>query len=178
MVSSTSKADNAGDYAFRPLSTPKADLWDSSWHASNHGVKAARMTKEELLTGSWITAASKKNDELRARPKALNPKQKVPVRLEEKIVLSHDTRLFRFSLPTKDHVLGLPVGGHFFVHARIDGEPVMRAYTPTSGDNEVGFFDLVVKVYFKNVHPKFPDGGVSKYICIYTCTHIHFCVCS
>ena len=35
----------------------------------------------------------------------------------------------------------------------------MRAYTPTSGDDEVGFFDLVIKVYFKNVHPKFPDGG-------------------
>ena len=35
----------------------------------------------------------------------------------------------------------------------------MRAYTPTSGDDEVGFFDLVIKVYFKNVHPRFPDGG-------------------
>jgi len=75
------------------------------------------------------------------------------------VVLSHDTRRFRFSLPTKEHILGLPVGGHFFVSARIDNEPVMRAYTPTSGDDEVGYFDLVIKVYFANVHPKFPTGG-------------------
>ena len=36
----------------------------------------------------------------------------------------------------------------------------MRAYTPTSSNDDVGYFDLVIKVYFKNVHPKFPDGGV------------------
>ena len=113
----------------------------------------------QYLAKAWISEASKQAMDMRARPKALNPKQKVQVRLEEKQVLSHDTRLFRFSLPTKEHVLGLPVGGHFFVSAKIDGEPVMRAYTPTSGDDEVGFFDLVVKVYFKGVHPKFPDGG-------------------
>lgn len=35
----------------------------------------------------------------------------------------------------------------------------MRAYTPTSGVDEVGYFELVVKVYFKGVHPKFPNGG-------------------
>ena len=113
----------------------------------------------QFLAQAWITEASKKAMDVRARPKALNPKQKVQVRLEEKQVLSHDTRLFRFSLPTKEHVLGLPVGGHFFVSAKIGGETVMRAYTPTSGDDEVGFFDLVVKVYFRGVHPKFPDGG-------------------
>ena len=28
-----------------------------------------------------------------------------------------------------------------------------------------GFVDLVVKVYFKDVHPKFPDGGkMSQYL--------------
>ncbi len=29
---------------------------------------------------------------------------------------------------------------------RVDGELVMRAYTPTSSDDDMGFFDLVVKV--------------------------------
>jgi hypothetical protein len=43
--------------------------------------------------------------------------------LPSQIILSHDTRLFRFALPSKDHVLGLPVGGHFFVNATIDGAP-------------------------------------------------------
>ena len=29
----------------------------------------------------------------------------------------------------------------------------------------IGHMDLVVKVYFKNVHPKFPDGGkMSQYL--------------
>ncbi|EEC83710.1 hypothetical protein OsI_29538 [Oryza sativa Indica Group] len=36
----------------------------------------------------------------------------------------------------------------------------MRAYTPTSMVDEVGHFDLLIKVYFKNEHPKFPDGGL------------------
>ena len=29
---------------------------------------------------------------------------------------------------------------------RVDGELVMRAYTPTSSDDELGYFDLVIKV--------------------------------
>jgi hypothetical protein len=51
------------------------------------------------------------------------------------------------------------VGNHVFISAKVDGAPVMRAYTPASGDDELGYFDLVIKVYFRNVHPKFPDGG-------------------
>mmetsp|Transcript_55608 Transcript_55608/g.130280 ORF Transcript_55608/g.130280 Transcript_55608/m.130280 type:complete len:874 (-) Transcript_55608:259-2880(-) len=89
----------------------------------------------------------------------LDPKKKVPVTLVRKETLSHDTRRLRFALPTDKHVLGLPVGNHFFVMATVDGKPCMRAYTPVSTDDEVGYFELVVKVYFKNVHPKFPDGG-------------------
>ena len=29
---------------------------------------------------------------------------------------------------------------------RVGGELVMRAYTPTSSDGELGYFDLVIKV--------------------------------
>ena len=32
----------------------------------------------------------------------------------------------------------------------------MRAYTPTSSDDDLGYFDLVVKVYFANEHASFP----------------------
>lgn len=46
-------------------------------------------------------------------------------------VLSHDTRRFRFALPTPQHVLGLPVGKHMFLSATIDNEFVSRPYTPT-----------------------------------------------
>ncbi|KAL0683687.1 hypothetical protein Bca4012_050535 [Brassica carinata] len=34
------------------------------------------------------------------------------------------------------------------------------AYTPTSTVDAVGHIDLVVKVYFKDVHPRFPNGGL------------------
>ena len=48
---------------------------------------------------------------------ALNPKKKTAFALSEKIELSHDTRLFRFALPSPEHRLGLPVGQHMFIYA-------------------------------------------------------------
>jgi len=99
-------------------------------------------------------------------PKALqDPNVKYKFKLVDKEILSHDTRKFRFALPSNEHVLGLPVGQHVYLTARIDGEPVVRPYTPVSSDDDKGYVDLVVKVYFKNVHPKFPDGGkLSQYL--------------
>ena len=34
---------------------------------------------------------------------------------------------------------------------------VMRAYTPTSSDDDLGHFDLVVKVYFGKQHKEYPE---------------------
>ncbi|OQR70751.1 NADH-cytochrome b5 reductase 2-like [Tropilaelaps mercedesae] len=42
---------------------------------------------------------------------------------------------------------------------QVNNDLVIRPYTPVSSDEEHGFFDLVVKVYFKNAHPMFPEGG-------------------
>lgn len=96
---------------------------------------------------------------------ALVPREKIPCKLIEKISISHDVRLFRFALPSDDQVLGLPVGKHVFVCATIDDKLCMRAYTPSSTVDVVGYFDLVVKIYFKNVHPRFPNGGMlSQYL--------------
>lgn len=39
------------------------------------------------------------------------------------------------------------------------GSLVVRAYTPVSSDEDLGYVDLVVKVYYKNTHPSFPEGG-------------------
>ncbi|KIZ05991.1 hypothetical protein MNEG_1964 [Monoraphidium neglectum] len=90
---------------------------------------------------------------------ALNPRKKLAVPLIERRELSHNVRLFRFGLPSPQHKFGLPTGKHVFLYANIDGENVMRAYTPTSKDADLGYFDLVIKVYRANEHPKFPDGG-------------------
>ncbi|KAI8116467.1 NADH-cytochrome b5 reductase 3 [Lucilia cuprina] len=92
-----------------------------------------------------------------------NDKYQLP--LIEKEVLSHDTRRFRFGLPSHQHILGLPVGQHIHLIATIDNELVIRPYTPISSDDDVGYVDLVVKVYFKDTHPKFPAGGkMSQYL--------------
>ena len=78
--------------------------------------------------------------------------------LKERTDASSDTRVFRFALPTDKHILGLPVGQHLFIKLKsAAGETVMRAYTPM-GCGE-GYVDFVIKVYFANVHPRFPDGG-------------------
>jgi len=78
--------------------------------------------------------------------------------LASRTVISHDTRVFRFSLPTPEHELGLPVGQHLFIKIKsASGESVMRAYTPMGCGK--GYVDFVIKVYFANVHPRFPEGG-------------------
>ncbi|XP_077194002.1 NADH-cytochrome b5 reductase 3 isoform X2 [Paroedura picta] len=79
--------------------------------------------------------------------------------------ISHDTRRFRFALPSPEHILGLPIGQHIYLSARIDGNLVIRPYTPVSSDDDKGYVDLVIKVYFKGVNPKFPEGGkMSQYL--------------
>lgn len=66
--------------------------------------------------------------------------------LIRKDIISHDTRRFRFGLPTPKHVLGLPIGQHIHLTAKIGEEVVIRSYTPVSSDDDQGYVDLVIKV--------------------------------
>ena len=63
-------------------------------------------------------------------------------------------------------MLGLPIGQHIsFKYTDDNGKLVQRSYTPTSCDADLGHVDFVIKVYFKDVHPKFPNGGkMSQYL--------------
>ena len=90
-------------------------------------------------------------------PRTLDKTKYVTLPLERRIELTHDTRLFRFSLPSREHVLGLPVGQHLFISCVVNDKKVLRAYTPL--DSGAGYVDFVIKVYFANVHPRFPEGG-------------------
>ncbi|KAI9913349.1 hypothetical protein PsorP6_006688 [Peronosclerospora sorghi] len=103
---------------------------------------------------------------LQAPPKPGDSPPTVHLPLVEKEKLSHDTRRFRFALPSPRHILGLPVGQHISLRYTDEaGKVVMRSYTPVTSDDTKGYVDLVIKVYFKNVHPKFPDGGkMSQYL--------------
>lgn len=88
-----------------------------------------------------------------------NPKEKYSVALIEREDISHDTRRFRFSLPSPDHILGLPIGQHVYMSTTLNGKYISRSYTPITSDDDFGYVDFVIKVYFANVHPKFPEGG-------------------
>jgi len=89
-----------------------------------------------------------------------DPKVKYTVPLVKKEVITHNTYRFRFGLPKKNMHLGLPIGRHITFSANVDGKICVRSYTPVTSDDDKGFFDVVIKVYFANVHPKFPDGGI------------------
>ena len=45
----------------------------------------------------------------------VDPQVKYPFELVFKEELTHDTRLFRFALPSEQHVLGLPLGQHIYL---------------------------------------------------------------
>ncbi|XP_053112215.1 NADH-cytochrome b5 reductase 2 isoform X2 [Hemicordylus capensis] len=101
-------------------------------------------------TGSW-----KKRDPVTLQ----DPNIKYPLCLTQREEISHDTRRFRFALPSSEHILGLPIGQHVYLSSKVGGNLVIRAYTPVSSDEVKGYVDLVIKVYYKNTHPKFPEGG-------------------
>ena len=95
----------------------------------------------------------------------------ITLKLKDKIMLTHDTYIFRFEFPNQDLTFGLPIGNHVIFTANIptkekpEGDDISRKYTPTSGISTKGHVDFVIKVYRKNVHPRFPDGGImSQYL--------------
>eukprot|EP00927_Polykrikos_kofoidii_P064929 TRINITY_DN60736_c0_g1_i1.p1 TRINITY_DN60736_c0_g1~~TRINITY_DN60736_c0_g1_i1.p1 ORF type:complete len:323 (+),score=59.37 TRINITY_DN60736_c0_g1_i1:115-1083(+) len=89
--------------------------------------------------------------------------------------LTSDTKRFRLSLGDSNKVLGLPVGKHIVLYApnplssretglwngKEDPETskaeIERKYTPVTGNESLGFVDLVVKVYSPG-KTKMPDG--------------------
>jgi cytochrome-b5 reductase len=88
-------------------------------------------------------------------PVALNAKKWFAFPLESREDINHNTRRLRFRLPVED--LGLPVGMHIFLRGKVNGKPVMRAYTP-AGFGPF-YVEFVIKVYFP-LPPKFPEGGI------------------
>lgn len=68
---------------------------------------------------------------------------------------------YRFKLPSPESRLGLPIGQHISIAAELpqpDGtnKEVVRSYTPISGDEQLGYFDLLIKSY--------PQGNISQHI--------------
>lgn len=85
------------------------------------------------------------------KPKGcLDPEKFVEFKLVKRTKVTHNVARFRFSLPTPTSVLGLPVGHHIRCRGNdSEGEAVIRPYTPITLDSDLGYFELVVKMYPK-----------------------------
>lgn len=83
-----------------------------------------------------------------------NDFQKFP--LIEKTRVSHNTCVYRFGLPRSTDRLGLPIGQHIAIGATINDKEVVRSYTPISTDDELGYFDLLIKAY--------ENGNISRHV--------------
>jgi len=80
-----------------------------------------------------------------------------PFTLAKKEQVSHDTFYFTFEFDPNKR-LGLPVGKHILLkfEDEVKKEPVSRAYTPISSDEDMGRFELVIKVY--------PEGRMTQHL--------------
>ncbi|KAL9716071.1 NADH-cytochrome b5 reductase [Leucoagaricus gongylophorus] len=83
------------------------------------------------------------------KSRVLNPQEWQQFPLQDKIKISPNTAIYRFKLPKKHDILGLPIGQHVSVSADINGKLVSRSYTPVSSDEDQGKFELLVKTYEK-----------------------------
>ncbi|CAN8067576.1 unnamed protein product [Agarophyton chilense] len=90
---------------------------------------------------------------------ALDPDSWLSFELIEKQMISFDTRIFKFKLPSEKHYLGVPVGQHVLVRIIVNGDPLIRAYTPISKEKQLGYFTLCIKIYFAGADIKHPNGG-------------------
>jgi len=75
-----------------------------------------------------------------------DPNVKHELQLIERVQLSHNTRRFRFQLPPATS-LGLKPGQHIYLSALLNGSVVVRTYSPVSTNWDVGYMDLIIKVY-------------------------------
>lgn len=90
-------------------------------------------------------------------PVALKPQEYQKFKLQKITPVNHNVTVFRFSLPTPQHRLGLPIGQHMFLRfTDKDNKPISRPYTPISSDDELGYFDLLIKLY--------PTGKMSQHL--------------
>ncbi|PRQ32749.1 putative cytochrome-b5 reductase [Rosa chinensis] len=91
------------------------------------------------------------------KPKGcLDPEKFKEFKLVKRTQLSHNVAKFKFSLPTATSVFGLPIGQHISCRGKDSlNEEVIKAYTPTTLDTDVGYFELVIKMY--------PQGRMSHH---------------
>ncbi|KAF7147405.1 hypothetical protein RHSIM_Rhsim03G0046200 [Rhododendron simsii] len=103
-----------------------------------------------------IVAAAAYFSSKKSKKGCLDPENFKQFKLGKKTQISHNVAKFRFELPTPTSVLGLPIGQHISCRGKdSQGEEVIKPYTPTTLDSDLGHFELVIKMY--------PQGRMSHH---------------
>ena len=89
---------------------------------------------------------------------------KVHGKILKRTRVSPDTILYKFRYSEGEKQLGLKTGQHLYIHgADEEGNVLKQPYTPINIDESNGTFDLLVKVYQRDLqHPK--GGKMSRYL--------------
>lgn len=88
---------------------------------------------------------SKKIKQIKA---CLDPENFKDFKLIKRTQISPNVVKLRFELPTSTSVLGLPIGQHMSCKGKdAQGDVVIKPYTPTTLDSDLGYFELVIKIY-------------------------------
>ncbi|KAF9190351.1 NADH-cytochrome b5 reductase [Haplosporangium sp. Z 27] len=103
------------------------------------------------VAATWVRHFTKKSG---PRSPPLDAKEYRRFTLVDKVVVSPNTAMYKFSLPYEDDILNLPIGQHISIMANIGGKEISRSYTPTSSSDDLGHFVLLIKSY--------PQGNISK----------------
>ncbi|RPB04476.1 ferredoxin reductase-like protein [Choiromyces venosus 120613-1] len=92
----------------------------------------------------------------------------VDLRLKEVTPVTHNTKRFRFELPSENHVSGLKVASALLTKYKgpNDAKPTIRPYTPINPEDARGYLDLLVKRYEKgpmstHLHAMTPNQTLS-----------------
>jgi nitrate reductase (NAD(P)H) len=106
------------------------------------------------------------------RPVFLQSKGWTKAPLSGKKVISHDARIFSFTLEHREQQIGLPVGQHLMMRIRdpVANAPIIRSYTPISKGTDKGQLDVLVKVYFDT--PERKGGAMTKALDAISIGHI------
>ncbi|KAK4540114.1 NADH-cytochrome b5 reductase [Oleoguttula mirabilis] len=131
-------------------------------------IAATALTKASWTPVALVVAAALGGYQfyVNQEKKVLDPNKFQEFPLTEKTVISHNTAIYRFKLPSANSILGLPIGQHISLAANLDvkdpkteqvqNKEVVRSYTPISSDVTPGHFDVLIKSY--------PTGNISRHL--------------
>ena len=78
----------------------------------------------------------------------LSQKQWTKATVKQKMVLNHDSVYLTFAMEHSGQKLGVPTGKYFYMRCiSQSGQKVIRSYTPVSETDQLGEFDVVIKLY-------------------------------